>query len=318
MAELQFLRALALLLFVIALVALLSLRMGGCGGPARAIVIDGNTVCYVRNEGAAEEVRRRIVEKATGGLAVEAGIEERWEVVRPKVVSVDEAVQILEKLVHVQVEAVGIEVDGKVVICLPTESLAEQALHLVKAHYAGGSERLLEPPKFREKIRLVPQTVRPEEVETDVGKAAERLIAGGRERTYTVRRGDHPSKIASAMGMSVEELFALNPGLKGRNLRVGETVKVTSGKSLLTVVTVREVQVRSEIPPPVQIIETDTLKRGEQRVVREGEPGEKLITLRAVFENEKRVRAEKIEERVIKPPEPRRVMVGTGEPEPSP
>lgn len=313
-AELHFLRALSLLFFVVALVALLALRMGGCRGPARAILVNDETVCYVRDERAAEEVRRRIVSQALGDLTAEAGIEERWEVVRPKTVSVDEAVELLTGLVHVQVEAVGIEVEGTVLVCVPTETQAEQALQLVKQHYTPQGERLLEQPKFRQKVRLVPQTVRPQEVTRDVEKAAEKLIASGGERIYTVKRGDNPSKIAQAFGMSVQELFRLNPGLRGRDLKVGETVKVSSDKPLLTVVTVRELKVRKPVPPPEQVVETDSLPRGEKRVVREGEPGEKVLTLRAVFENDKRVKAQTLDERVIKQPEARRVMVGTREP----
>ncbi len=314
MAELHFLRALSLLFFVVALVALLALRVGGCRGPARAILVNGETVCYVHDERAAEEVRRRVVSQALGDLGGEAGIEERWEVVRPKTVSVDEAVELLQGLVRVQVEAVGIEVEGTVLVCLPTETQAQQALQLLKQHYTPQGERLLEQPKFRQKVRMLPETVRPEEVVRDVEKAAEKLIASGGERIYTVNRGDHPSKIAQAFGMSVQALFQLNPGIKGRDLRVGETVRVSSDKPLLTVVTVREVKVRKQTPPPEQVVETDSLLRGEKRVVREGEPGEKVLTLKAVFENDKRVKAQTLDERVIKQPEARRVMVGTREP----
>jgi LysM repeat protein len=314
-AEIHFLRALSLLLFVVALVALLALRVGGCHGPARAIVVDNQVVCYVPDEAAAEKVRRRIIAQACGNISKDGWIEERWEVVRPKVVSVDEAVNLLQQRVHVQVEVVGIEVDGTVVLYLPSETMARQALELVKAHYSQGAERLLEPPKFREKIRIVPQTVRPENVILDVDKAAQLLVAQGSERIYTVQRGDHPSKIASKFGMTTRKLLDLNPNIKGRDLRVGESIKVASAKPAITVVTVRELQARKPIPPPEETVRTNSLPYGQKQVAREGEPGEKIVTLRAVFENDRRVKAQTVSERVIKEPVPRRVMIGTAPPQ---
>ncbi|MCD6350569.1 MAG: G5 domain-containing protein [Armatimonadetes bacterium] len=317
MAEVQFLRALALLFFIVALVALLALRVGGCRGPARAIVINGETVCYVRDEGAAEQVRRKLIEQAKGDLTGDASIEEKWEVVRPKVVPVDEAVKQLQGRVHVQLEAVGIEVNGQIIAYLPTESEAKRVLDMVKQHYVPEGERLLEPPKFREKVRLVPATTRPEKVEHDLQKAVDKLLAAGGERTYTVRAGDYPAAVAKRFGMSLKQLYALNPGIKGRDLKVGQKLRIVSKEPRLTVVTVREIKVRKEIPPPEEPVETDALLKGEKRVVREGEPGEKVLTLRAVFENDKRIKAQILEDRTIKKPVSRRVMVGTREPTPT-
>ena len=41
-----------------------------------------------------------------------------------------------------------------------------------------------------------------------------------------MRAGDYPEKIAADHGMKVSELWALNPGLRGRTIHPGEVLKV--------------------------------------------------------------------------------------------
>jgi LysM repeat protein len=56
-----------------------------------------------------------------------------------------------------------------------------------------------------------------------VGKGGEARVAGPGE--YVVKPGDTGTKIAKAVGVSITELEAVNPGIDWRRLRVGQTVK---------------------------------------------------------------------------------------------
>jgi LysM repeat protein len=311
-AEVRFLRAVLLLCIVVLLVLLAAMRVGGCGRPVRALMVDGKLACYVPNEAAAERVRKGLLEEALGGLKNPAAIRERWEVVRPRVLSADEAMKLLRDKVHVQIEAFGIEVDGKVLLAVPTEADARQVLEMVKARFAPDRETLLAPPRFRQTVRLVHAVVASEELYRDPAKAVERLLGTGGQTYHTVRAGDNPSKIAARYGMKLTDLWSLNPGLRGRDLKAGEKVLVSTSRPVLSVVTVREVTDRRPIPPPEEVERTAALPEGERKVVDEGEPGEKLVTLKATYENERRVKAQVLSERVIKQPRPRKVLLGTG------
>ena len=54
-------------------------------------------------------------------------------------------------------------------------------------------------------------------------KGGEARVAGPGE--YVVKPGDTGTKIAKAVGVSITELEAVNPGIDWRRLRVGQTVK---------------------------------------------------------------------------------------------
>lgn len=47
-----------------------------------------------------------------------------------------------------------------------------------------------------------------------------------RQATYTIKSGDNPTKIASALGLTLKELEARNPGIlkKARRLKIGATI----------------------------------------------------------------------------------------------
>lgn len=310
-AEVRFLRAVVLLCVVVLLVLLAAMRVGGCGRPVRALIVDGKLACYVPNEATAERVRKGLIQAALGDLKNPAAIKERWEVVRPQVLSADEAIKLLRDKVHVQIEAFGIEVDGKTLLAVPTEGDARQVLEMAKARFAPDRAALLAPPRFQQTVRLVHAVVASDELYRDPAKAVDRLLGTGAQEYHTVRAGDNPSKIAAHYGMKLADLWALNPGLRGRNLRAGEKILVTTSKPALTVITVREVTDRKPIPPPEELERTPSLPQGERKVVDEGQPGEKLVTLKATYENDRRVKAQVLSERVIKQPRPRKVLLGT-------
>ena len=56
-----------------------------------------------------------------------------------------------------------------------------------------------------------------------VGMGGEARPVGPGE--YVVKPGDTGTKISKAVGVSVAELEAINPGLDWRRLRVGQTIK---------------------------------------------------------------------------------------------
>jgi LysM repeat protein len=56
-----------------------------------------------------------------------------------------------------------------------------------------------------------------------VGTGGEARVAGPGE--YVVKPGDTGTRIAKAVGLSIAELEAANPGLDWRRLRVGQTIK---------------------------------------------------------------------------------------------
>lgn len=317
--QLRFYKTATLVLLVLVVLLSAILIAGRHRRFARAIRIDGDLVCLVNDQAAAARVHDILLERGKGDLPGEAALEQQWmdepwPVDGNKVLSVDEALEALEKRVVVLVDAYTIEVDGRETIHLPSEQFAKDVLDALKASYLKEGEKLVEPQTFLQEVKIAPVRSRADRVVTDIGQALKQLAgARGEPKIYTVRPGDYPEKIAADHGMTVAAFYELNPDVKGRTIHPGDRVKVSPAMAGITVRTVKEVTRTVELEPEVEKTQTTSLPRGEERVASEGTPGKKLIIEHHVYHNDKLVEKRVISGRIIEAPTPRRVLVGIRE-----
>ena len=310
---------LALLLAVIVIVILAAVLLAGRRHFARAIKIDGEIATLVASKKAANQVSSRLLKEGKQDLPGEASFVQQWEdaswpIEGREVLSVPEAVELLRPKLSVLVSAAAIEVDEQEAVVIETEELAKRVLDEVKRKYAGEEEAvLLEPPKFRQDVRIA-QVSRPAaEILTDLGTAVEQLTKSGTTaKTYVVKAGDWPAKIAHNHGMSLSKLKELNPGVASRLLYPGDKLKVSAATAPLTVVTVKEETRIEQLPPETREIHTPTLPQGKREVAREGKPGKKKVWDKVVYENDKAIRREPIRGIILEEPQAERILVGTG------
>ncbi len=309
----------ALLLTVIVIVILSVILLAGRRRFARAIKIDGNIATLVASKKAADQVRSRLLKEGKQDLPGQASFVQRWEdaswlIEDRKVLSVSKAIELLRPKLAVVVSAAAIEVDGREAVVIATEKLAKRVLDEVKRKYAGDEKTaLLEPPKFRQDVRIA-QVSRPAaEILTELGTAVEQLTRGGTAlKTYVVKAGDWPAKIAHNHGISLSKLKELNPGVTDRILYPGNKLKVSAATAPLTVVTVKEETRIEQLPPETREIHTPTLPQGKREVAREGKPGKKKIWDKVVYENDKAIRREPIRGIILEEPQAERVLSSIG------
>ncbi len=286
---------------------------------ARAIVVDNEICCLVASQRDAETVRQRLVGAAKGQLPGEACIEQKWEdetwaVDERPVLSVDEAVEALKDKVSVKVEAAAINVNGVNIAILASENLAQKVLDTLKSQYIGDDAATVVSQKLVPEVNVCASGERPESISTDIRKVVGQLTQVRRQpKVYVVKAGDFPEKIASAHHLSVGELYQANPGLKGRTIHPGEKLKVGVAVPAITVVTVLEATCEESIPPPVNQQHSPALKRGEKRVSFPGKAGRRKVTYRIKKHNDKQVAKEVVEQQTIEEPQPKRVLIGTGD-----
>ncbi len=310
----------ALLLAVILIVILTAVLLAGRGRFARTIKINDNIAVLVASKKAADQVRSRLLKEGKQDRPGQASFAEQWEdaswpIGDREVLSVPEAIKLLRPQLSVLVSAAAIEVNGREAVVIATEELARRVLDEVKRKYAGEEETvLLEPPKFRQDVRIA-QVSRPaDEILTDVGTAVKQLTTSGTTaKTYVVKAGDWPAKIAHNHGMSLFRLKELNPGVASRILYPGDKLKVSAATAPLTVVTVKEETRIKQLPPETQEIYTPTLPKGEREIAREGKPGKKKVWDKVVYENDRVIQREPIRGIILEEPQAKRVLVGIGE-----
>ncbi len=309
----------ALLLAIIVIIVLSVTLLAGRRRFARAIKIDGKIATLVASKKAADQVRSRLLREGKQDLPGQASFAEQWEdaswpIEGREVLSVPEAIELLRPRLSVLVSAAAIEVDGREAVVMATEELAKRVLDEVKRKYVGeDNAALLEPPKFREDVRIAEVSRPAVEILTELGIAVEQLTTSGTTaKTYVVKAGDWPAKIAHNHGMSLSKLKELNPGVASRILYPGDKLKVSAATAPLTVVTVKEEIRIEQLPPETREIHTPTLPQGKREVAREGKPGKKKIWDKVVYENGKAIRREPIRGIILEEPQAERVLVGTG------
>jgi hypothetical protein len=282
----------------------------------RAILINGKQMVLVRNEKAASAVRQRLLVAAGGGDGGST-FREKWEdTTRPvdgePVLSVNDAVSALAGKVTVLKEAVAIEEGGQRLVVVPTREMALSVLDQLKARYRSPSDAVVHVTKLRPTpvVRLC--AVPPAEIMTDPQRAIECLLNARSVDVYQARSGDYPERIASAHDMTLEELWSLNPGLRGQVLHPGQQMKVYVRHGGLMVVTVKETVSWIALPPPVVVQSTPTLPKGTKKVQDPGKPGRKLVRFEVTMNNDREVLRRPLKEEIVIPPRPQTVLVGSG------
>lgn len=319
-AHLRFYKTTTLILLALVILLATIMMVGGRTKFARGIKIDGELVCLVKDQQAAQRVHQMLIESGKGDLPGDAALQQQWEdepwpVEDNEVLSVEEAFNLLtERGITVLVDACTIEVNGTPTVALPGEEFARDVLDAVKAKHVVEGEKPVESQTFLEDVRIAPTQAKAGDVFTEIGLAVERLSQTRAEaKTYTVKAGDYPQKIAAAHGMSTADFYELNPDVRGSTIHPGDEVKVAPAMAGLTVKTVTEVSETVEIAPEVDRVHSASVPRGETRVATEGTPGKKLVVKHRTYHNDRLVEEETKESQIVEQPSRKRILVGTGD-----
>lgn len=284
---------------------------------ARAIRVNNEVVCFVRNDKVAEQVRAALLAQHKGDLPGAPFLEQKWEDLNwpmdrdDKVLSIPEAVELVNTRVTIKVAAAAITAGDRELVVLPTKETAQDALDLLKKEYSDGPGKLLEARFEREDIRIADTKVQPRAILTDVREAVKHLKAPFQAtEQYLVKPGYSWRKMAAAHGLSFDQLRKLNPEFSDV-APTGKHIKVPARARALTVITIKEETREAPVKAEPQLVPTEALPEGERRVTRPGVDGKKLITQKVTYRNGVEVERRDVSEVVTVEATPERIMVGT-------
>lgn len=165
----------------------------------------------------------------------------------PPDLPVARAVAALEKVLTVQVKAVGlVDVEkNRVLVVLPTESMVDEAKNArlenigkqVKDDLKPPKNYILEQPKFLQQVATRPIYWPVAQVLT-VQQAVEQLTHGEAPAMYLVQAGDTATAIAKKHKATIDDLRAWNPGRDLTSLQAGQQLVVRRPEPPLTVLTI--------------------------------------------------------------------------------
>lgn len=228
------------------------------------------------------------------------------------------ATTALKDSIKVVPAAVSIVIDGKPVATVQNQSEAKQAIESFAQQFVSknvaqnmlnqtlssdtsnqsttaskGTYSILEVSKPAGDVSLK-QTVTFEKVPADsstiignVNQVVQRLTKGDLVKdTYKVKSGDVLGSIASQFGLKLSDLLTLNPSLKDTSvLKIGQDVVVKKPQAFLDLQVKKKVSHTETISFPKKIKQTDTMYKGQKKVLQQGKAGQKRVTYEETITN---------------------------------
>ncbi|MFX0558881.1 peptidoglycan DD-metalloendopeptidase family protein [Tepidibacillus infernus] len=237
------------------------------------------------------------------------------------------ALDALQSKFVIQGKGVEVVINGKGVGYVKDHATAERVLNQIKNTYlpiknktkvtAASMDYNPQPSiqvqsiDLKEEISMKEVKVSPNQVLTENEMIT--LLQKGtlEEQKYIVKSGDTISEIAEKYGLTTKQVYDLNPKLQGEYINIGDELKVTNVKPLVTV-QVKEIVIEEQRIPYQVVYEKDnTLYQNQTKVVKQGEEGKKKVEYAVVKENGTTIQKSILNEEVIKKPINKIVKKGT-------
>ena len=302
------------------------------------VYLDGT---YVGNVTDKDVVNKLIAEKVDTAkksftnmdLKIEPKVQYIPEQVVHSTANNQETIQNVNSMFQLEAESSAIVIDGTPIVYLDNKQSAEEVVKKLKLQYVSEPElneletrktekaavqplqenetRLLDV-RLSKKMTIEDKNIAPEKIMT-AADAVTFLQKGTLvEKKYKAAAGDALETIAHQHGLKVQELLALNPGLKENSLlKIGQEVNVTELHPFLEVIVDKEVKQKEEIPFTNQIIEDSSLPKGEVKEKQAGQNGSRLVTYQISEQNGVQIQKEQSNEQILTQPVNHIVIKGT-------
>ncbi len=140
------------------------------------------------------------------------------------------------------------------------------------------------------------------------------ILEGSEEiRTHTVEVGESLWTIAKIYDVSVDDLIVANSDKDPERLQIGDEIKLTVPKPLITVEVVEEVEYTADVDFDIKTEYDDNMYKTQSKVKVKGEKGETKYLAKVTKHNGIVVNEEILKEEVIKKPVDQVVVQGTKE-----
>ncbi|MFC5406678.1 peptidoglycan DD-metalloendopeptidase family protein [Cohnella soli] len=307
------------------------------------VLVNGNSVGEISDKAIVEQLLvSKAAELSQANTPVLQELNENqvaYEVQKAYKKKTDDSTTLARLEDMLQTHAIGVKVivDGKEVGIVRDQKTADLLLQKVKNKYVpanlvkkAGTEvqtlstsnsapaatvkptRVVTSVSFKEKVQTADSDVAAEQVST-VDELYAKLTKGESvPRKYTVQAGDCIGCIAAKMDVTEEFIHQKNKWIVGDKIKVGDVIDLSSQQPpLLNVNSEEQVTEIEEIEPPVQYKTSDTMKKGQQKVISEGTSGKQQVTYRLTKRNGALIEEEQVNKQILLKPVPTIILKGT-------
>lgn len=230
--------------------------------------------------------------------------------------SVDTEDDVLRRLTYmgeINASASAIIVDGETKVIVENEKIAEQVLQDMKDMFITDDETTeYEHIGFVEDVEIKNISTKLPNI-SNRSAAVEKLKNGGQKAAeYVVQEGDSMYGICEKLGVTIDELAQMNPGLTMESmLHIGDSIIIERAVPLLTLETIEVSTFAEAVPFETEYRDSSYYYKGEEVTSVEGQDGRASVTARLTKHNGEVVAREDIEREVIVQPVNKVILKGT-------
>lgn len=265
-----------------------------------------------------------ILELASEELSQEYGsnieIDPAKDITFKRIVSYGKAVDteddVLRRLTYmgeINASASAIIVDGETKVIVENEKIAEQVLQDIKDMFITDDEATeYEHIGFVEDVEIKNISTKLPNI-SNRSAAVEKLKNGGQKAAeYVVQEGDSMYGICEKLGVTIDELAQMNPGLTMESmLHIGDSIIIERAVPLLTLETIEVSTFAEAVPFETEYKDSSYYYKGEEVTSVAGQDGRASVTARLTKHNGEVVAREDIEREVIVQPVNKVILKGT-------
>lgn len=286
---------------------------------------NGRTLGIVREQQDVIEILDMVSEELTQEYGSSITIDPETDITFTPVISygkeIDDADTVLKRFTYmgdIQTKAYAVYADGELLAVMESKKTAEDMLNRILEDYLDNDDVEYEYVGFAENIQIKPYNTTLSKV-TSSAAAYKKIKNGGQQEiTYEVVAGDTLSGICEKLGVSLDELKDMNPGLSENDtLHVGDSFVITEEVPLLTVETVEVATYAEKVKYETKYKKSDNYFEGEKVVSQEGKNGKARVTARLTKHNGKTVEKEILSTKIIQEPVDKIILKGTKEKPPT-
>ena len=225
----------------------------------------------------------------------------------------DDVLRSLTYMGEINASASAIIVDGETKVIVENEKIAEQVLQDIKDIFITDDESTeYEYIGFVEDVKIKKISTKLPNI-SNRSAAVEKLKNGGQKAAeYVVQEGDSMYGICEKLGVTIDELAQMNPGLTMESmLHIGDSIVIEREVPLLTLETIEVSTFAETVPFETEYRDSNYYYKGEEVTSREGQDGRASVTARLTKHNGEVVAREDIEREVIVQPVSKVILKGT-------
>ena len=282
-----------------------------------AVEVNGQNVGYVASE-TVFDTAREDVQQRIASVGTEEG--KTWQVEPTFTLAIQGDVMdenqmadaILQASSQDIQEGTALYVDGDLVAVTTDGDAVRQTLEEIKAPYEDENDPN-HRVEFTKDVELVDGIYFTDSF-TDVDAVCQRITGLEQAQVdYTVQSGDTPWTIAAANGLTLNELYALNPQMSasGYNMYIGDTLVLGQERPFLEVKTIDRITYQVSIPFETNETTSEDYSYGTTKTVQEGVDGIKELTADVTKVGGIETGRDIIEETVLQEPVTKEVVKGT-------